>query len=131
MRRAAIIMMMHDGHNRRSDDKQDKLYEAHKCKLTKTDAEKWIGEMVNADGSYGQHWPMEQTTIILRQKNYNCDADEFYAVINAMWSDYCKVAQKYGVDNVDFWADMAMAFLDDKDAEAEKAGRYFKHIVKH
>jgi hypothetical protein len=48
------------------------------------------------------------------------------------YSDYCKVAQKYGVDRPEFYADMAKAFLKDKDFHGEpeeKLYLYYKCIV--
>ena len=51
--------------------------------------------------------------------------------MNMMYSDYCAVARKYGVDNADFYADMAKAFLFDPDggAPAKKVEAYYRYIV--
>lgn len=54
-----------------------------------------------------------------------------YAVMNAMYSDYYEVAKKYNVATPEFFADMARAFIDDKDAAPGKAERYYEYIVKH
>lgn len=94
-------------------------------------AQEWVRKMQNSDGSTGEHWTYDQTTQVLKQRGIDCDPAEFYALMNAMWSDYCKIAQKFGVDNVDFWADLAKAFLCDKDAEHDKAALYYEYIVKH
>ena len=32
---------------------------------------------------------------------------------------------------IEFYADMAKAFLDDKDAQPDKLARYYEYIVKH
>jgi hypothetical protein len=48
-----------------------------------------------------------------------------------MASDYGKVAKKYGVDKADFYADLAKAWLDDKDAVPGKAMIYYDCIVQH
>lgn len=93
------------------------------------DVKRWTEAMKNADGSQGEHWTYEQTTKVLRDKGLNCEAPEFYAAINMMWSDYSKVAEKFGVNTIDFWTAMAAAFLDDKDAKVGKLSRYYESIV--
>ena len=45
----------------------------------------------------------------------------------AFWS----VAKKHGVNKMDFYADLAKAWLEDEDAVEDKAGKYFQYIVKH
>lgn len=55
-----------------------------------------------------------------------------YLAMNMVYSDYCKVAKKYGVDTPEFYADMAKAFLRDKDFDGkpeEKLYLYYKSIV--
>ena len=48
-----------------------------------------------------------------------------------IYSDYVKVAKKFGVgDKIDFYVDMAKAFLDDKDAGPDKLAKYYKYIVR-
>lgn len=93
-------------------------------------AHEWVQKMHNADGSMGEHWTYDQTSQVMKQRNMDCNPAEFYAVINAMWSDYGKVAEKYGINNVDFWAEMAKAFIMDKDAMPDKAALYYECIVK-
>ena len=49
-----------------------------------------------------------------------------------MYSDYSKVFKKYGVgDKLDFYVDMAKAFIEDKDAQPGKLRRYYTYVVKH
>lgn len=49
-----------------------------------------------------------------------------------LYSDYCSVAKKYGLgDKIDFYADMARAFLMDRDAELDKLERYYRYIAKN
>ncbi len=90
---------------------------------------KWVGKMRNADGSTGGHWNYDQTSQILRQRGYQHGPDEWYAILNAMYSDYCTTARQFGVDNVDFYASMAHDWLDDDDAKDGKAERYYCYIV--
>ena len=92
-------------------------------------AKKWVREMKHADGTKGEHWTPEQTAQVLRQKGFDCESPEFYAVMNMLWSDYCKVAEKFGVNNLDFWASMAHAFLMDEDAEDGKTMAYYECVA--
>lgn len=99
--------------------------------LNRKTAEEWTSRMQNEDGSKGPHWSMDQVEQIMKQKNVRCDPAEFYAILNAMYSDYSEVAQKHGVHKQDFYIDMAKAFLMDKDAVKDKAAAYYMYIVKH
>lgn len=73
---------------------------------------------------------MEQTEAVRKQRGIECDPFMFYAAMNMMYSDYCKAAEKTGATSVDFYAYMAKAFLDDKDAAPNKLARYYHCIVK-
>ena len=86
--------------------------------------------MVNEDGSKGAHWNMDQTKQVMEQRGIQCDPVEFYIAINMMYSDYYPVAKKLNVNSVDFYADMARAFLEDKDAGKDKLAKYFAYVVK-
>lgn len=97
--------------------------------MDRATAKKWVSQMQNADGSTGGHWSMEQTSQILRQRGYQHGQEEWYAILNAMYSDYCRTAKQFGVDNVDFYASMAHDWLDDDDAREGKAERYYCYIV--
>lgn len=100
--------------------------------LDKTTAHEWTKSMHNEDGSTGEHWSMDQTNSVLSKRGYNYDPVEWYAILNAMFSDYYPVAKKHGLaGSVDFYADMANAWLSDKDAVDDKAAVYFAKIVKH
>lgn len=98
--------------------------------LDRETARGWVKRMKHADGSVGEHWTMDQTNQVMRQRGIDCEPEAFYAIMNAMWSDYSKVADKFGVNNVDFWAELTKAFLMDKDAVPDKAALYYECIVK-
>lgn len=100
-------------------------------KFTREMAEEWTKNMENADKTHGAHWTMEQTKQVLAQRKLECDPIEFYAILNAMYSDYSDVAKKHGVNNMDFYADLAKAWLNDKDSVEDKAAAYFEYVVKH
>ena len=53
----------------------------------------------------------------------------FYAAVNMMYSDYRKVAEKFNIGSPDFYACMAKALLDDKDAKPNKLARYYHGIA--
>jgi len=101
--------------------------------LTKEEAEKWVKGMKSEDGRPGGRWPYQE--IKQYAGNFGIQGEdkvvEFYAVMNALYTDYCKVAKKYGVDKVDFWADLAKAFIHDKDAGEGKVKKYYEYIAKH
>lgn len=49
-----------------------------------------------------------------------------------IYSDFSPVAKKHGLGgNMDFYVDMAKAWLDDKDAGSGKVAAYYEHIAKH
>lgn len=94
-------------------------------------AEEWTARMQNTDGSTGPHWAFEQVGQIMAQKKIDCDPVQFYAALNAVYSDFYTVAKKYGVSNIEFFADLAKAWLDDKDAVPDKLAAYYQYVVKH
>lgn len=98
-------------------------------KLTRRTAEEWVDSMRNADGSDGEHWSYEQTEAVREKRGYDCEGADFYAAMNMMYSDYYRVARKYGVDVPDFYAELAEAFLSDRDAVKGKIGRYYEYVV--
>lgn len=87
--------------------------------------------MENEDGSKGPHWTFEQAKQLMEQKKLDCDPVEFWVALNMMFSDYGVVAKKNNASTVDFYADMAKAFLCDKDAKPDKLERYYQAVVKH
>ena len=91
----------------------------------------WAERMQNADGSTGQHWPMAQTTAVMVSRGYHYDPAVWYAAMNMIYSDYHKTAKKHGVDTQDYYTDMTVAFLDDKDAGGpeEKISAYYHCIA--
>lgn len=99
--------------------------------MTKEMAEEWTRSMRNEDGTKGPHWTMEQVKQVMAQKGIKYDLAEFYAILNAMYSDYCAVLKKHGVNNIDFYVDLAAAWLNDSDVVPNKAAMYYECIVKH
>lgn len=96
----------------------------HAGDFTAEDVEKWAAGLVNEDGTYGAHWDMAQTAAAAESIGVRFEhitKEDWHITMNAMYSDYSKVADKYGVGMAEFYADMAKAFLFDKDAASPKA----------
>ena len=56
---------------------------------------------------------------------------EFWVALCMIYSDYSNIAKKHGVGgNLEFYVDMAKAFLNDKDAAPDKLSNYYNYIVK-
>lgn len=100
-----------------------------KNSMTEQEAESWVSRMRNADGSVGAHWPMDKTEQARTQREINCDPVKFWVAMNMMYSDYCEVAKKNHASTVDFFVDMAKAFLDDADARPDKLERYYECVA--
>lgn len=109
-----------------ADSRSIKMPRQH---LTHDEAEEWCDSMVNADGTKGCHWTLEQTQDVAKQRGITCDPNDFWAVMNMMYSDYCQVAKRQSVDTPGFYADMAKAFLEDADAADGKAYLYWDCIA--
>ena len=104
----------------------------HENKLTKEMAEEWMMGLQNEDGTKGPHWSMDQAKQVMQQRGIQADPAVFWAILNMMYSDYCKVFKKHGVgDRVDFYADMVAAWMNDKDGPepSKKAASYYEYIV--
>ena len=99
------------------------------------DMETWKSMMKNEDGTRGVHFREEQVKRACEQAGIDCEEfgeDVFCLAMNMMYSDYCKVAKKHGVDTPEYYADLAKAFLRDKDFDGkpeEKLYLYYKAIV--
>lgn len=103
--------------------------------MTRENAEHWVAGMKNEDPSkpIGGKWTPEQVKPIAAKYGIPMDGEkfwEFYAVMNAMHSDYYAVAKKYNTMTQEFFADMARAFINDKDSVNSKTRMYYEHIVK-
>lgn len=104
-------------------------------KMSHKDIEKWKKHMKNQDGTMGEHFKKEQVMQAARQIGVNPEEygeHIFPLVMNMMYSDYCAVAKKFGLDRPDFYAELAKAFLNDKDfggEPEEKVWLYYKCIA--
>lgn len=96
--------------------------------LPRKKAEEWV------EGMKSPKWPHMEDVKMLAQKvgvTGEQEMAEFWAVLNATYSDVCKVAKKYNVDRSDFYADLTKAlFLEDEDAVEGKPMLYYEYLVK-
>lgn len=108
--------------------KADKItMESEAPTFTEDDARRWTEHMENDDGSVGAHWTLEQTTAVANSIGVHVDPWIWFAALNMEYSDNFEVAQKYGLDRPEYYADLAKAFLFDEDGggpEAKIAGYY-------
>lgn len=102
----------------------------HDMKLDEKTAHEWMENLHNEDGTMGPHWTQDQTTQVMKKKGFDLDPIEFWAIMNAVYSDYSKVAKKYNVNNVDYYADLAKAWISDADAVDNKVAAYYCYIAK-
>lgn len=109
-------------HETGEDDDDEVEFDEHKAK-------EWVQGMQNSDGTRGEHFKAEQIEPIRMAHCPTCDKMEFWAAMNMMYSDYCEVAKKMGMDKPEFYAHMAKAFLMDKDAGEHKLAKYMKYIA--
>ena len=75
---------------------------------------------------------MGQTDAVANITGVRVKSCVWWAAMNMMYSDYYGVAAKYGLDRPEFYADLAKAFLMDKDAGGpeEKMAGYYYGVVK-
>lgn len=93
-------------------------------------SDRWVEAMQEESGK--ELWPREITKQIAKKNGMEfLDENEFFAVFNAMYTDFCEVAKKWDVDKPDFYADLAEAFIEDDDAVDEKIAAYYACVVKH
>lgn len=101
--------------------------------LDKETAEHYVAKMENKDGTYGQHWTYEQVENYAKSKNIDLSKYEFsmcdlYWAMNMVYSDNYGIVEKMTTDvskTTDFYAELALNFLDDDDApRLGKAKRY-------
>ena len=103
-------------------------------KLDKTTAERWVRSMRNEDPNRptGARWSMEELKPMAQKFGIKPDSDEFvefYAMTNAMYSDYCEVAKKFNITSPEFYGMMAKAWMEDRDAVPNKTAMYYECIV--
>ncbi len=96
--------------------------------LTEEAATAWVSKLKNTDPEHpvGPKWSRETIKPLAMKHGFNTPEKqlEFWVVMNMMYSDYAETAKKNGVSNMDFFADMAKAWMKDKDAVEHKTAAY-------
>lgn len=100
--------------------------------LDKVTAMEWVENMEDESGVRGGKFSWHDTQQMAMARGMHSDQEmiDFYAIVNAMYSDYSQVAKKFGVDKPDFYACLAKAFIEDKDAVEGKVLKYYEYITK-
>lgn len=84
-------------------------------------------EIVENMRPLSQYWDMEATSKVRKDYGINADDCDFYIVINSLVNDYYKIIDKTDVET---YAKMANAFINDEDAVKNKVWVYYTHIPK-
>lgn len=103
-------------------------------KMTDHDYDKWLEEMQGADGSMGPMWTEEETSSIAKKIGVEFKEftpKEFQVAMDMVYSDYCEVFDKYGMNKPEVYAEIAKAWLEDEDTikGGEKLSAYHEYIV--
>ena len=103
--------------------------------MNRETAEKWVRSMKGEDSARpdGGRWSMEDLKPMAQKFGIKPDTPEFYefyAMTNAMYSDYCAVAKKFNITSPEYYGMMALAWMKDKDAVPNKTAMYYENCVK-
>lgn len=91
--------------------------------------------MENEDGSKGPHWTVEETTSVANQMGINLKSEkhnkwDWYVAMNMIYSDFYKaVVAMTGNANTKHFAELAKAWLCDKDISDGKMWHYYVYIM--
>lgn len=99
--------------------------------FTEFSAEKAVSEMKNDDGTTGEHWTIDETSTVAEAKNIDFEKKKFniydwYYTMNMIYSDFY-LLHRGDATKV---SEMAILFLDDKDAPEGKAWIYYEAMNK-
>lgn len=102
--------------------------------LDRDTAERWVASMRGTDPNHprGGKWTAEALKPLAQKNGFPTDGPEFwafYAICNAMYSDYAATAKQYGITSPEFYASLAADFIRDKDARPDKVERYMRYIA--
>lgn len=91
--------------------------------------------MENEDGTKGPHWAVEETTSVANQMGINLKSEkhnkwDWYVAMNMIYSDYYKaVVAMTGSANTKHFAELAKAWLCDKDIDEGKMWHYYVYLM--
>lgn len=91
--------------------------------------------MENEDGTKGPHWTVEETTSVANQMGINLKSEkhnkwDWFVAMNMIYSDFYKaVVAMTGSANTKYFAELAKAWLCDKDISEGKMWYYYVYIM--
>lgn len=94
-----------------------------------------VEEMENEDGTKGPHWTVEETTSVANQMGINLRSEkhnkwDWYVAMNMIYSDFYKaVVAMTGGTNTKHFAELAKAWVSDKDISEGKMWHYYVYIM--
>ena len=119
-----VIYMLKSDHYDKYEKYKMKLYGmAYNYKFN----DEMAHEIVENMKPLGEFWDLKTTTNVKNQYNINVDEYAFYVVMNSLANDYHNVIS---TDEVETYAKMAYAFINDEDAKNDKVWKYFTTIPK-
>jgi hypothetical protein len=75
---------------------------------------------------FGEHWTYEDVKNVLSNKGIYKHCIEYYLVMNMVYNDYYDVATNFGhQSDVEFYFELANAFINDLDGKKHKVVKYF------
>lgn len=128
--------MNHMGEPRDGEHMEHGAYKMEElAEFDRETAEEWVRNMHNEDKNHprGGKWSAEALKPMAQKYSIPTEGKrfwEFYAMVNAMYSDYSEVAKKFGITSPEFYVCLAKAFMNDKDAEDDKVALYYEYIAK-
>lgn len=75
---------------------------------------------------YGQRWSYDDIKSFVGERGVGeKEACDYYLVMNMMYNDYKRTADRYGLDRADFYFDLSWDFINDEDGKTHKVAKYF------
>lgn len=89
--------------------------------------EEMAKEIVENMKPLSEVWDLNTTNSVKAEYGINANDYDFYIVMNSMINDYNEVIDK---DDIETYAKMSNAFINDEDAVKNKVWKYYTTIVK-
>lgn len=134
-RRIGFGARMMDGEHHTGGERMQKgSTMEHGIRFGKEEALEWVRSMRGVDKNIpvGGKWTPDQVEPLAKKYGIPVDGPmwwEFYAMVNAMYADYSEVAKRFNITSPDYYAMMAKAFMEDKDAMPDKVALYYEYIA--
>lgn len=103
--------------------------------MDRATAERWVRGMRGEDPARAQggRWTAEELKSMAQKMGIDPNSEEFYefyAMTNAMYSDYSEVAKKFNITSPEYYGMLAKAWMHDKDAVPGKTALYYRYCVR-